>query len=58
MTAVCVMEAVFESEHVNTIIISIEICTLLLQSCLEMVFAGSHSKTVVAYGSPVAIIHY
>jgi len=31
MTAVCVMEAVFESEHANTIIISIETCTLLLQ---------------------------
>jgi len=52
------MEAVFESENPNTIIISIEICTLLLQSCLETVFAGSHSKTVVAYGSSVAIIHY
>jgi len=52
------MEAVFESEHANTIIISIEIFTLLLQSCLETVFAGSHSKTVVAYGSSVVIIHY
>jgi hypothetical protein len=58
MTAVCVMEAASESEHANTITIPIKICTLLLQSSLEMVFAGSHSKTVVAYGSSVAIIHY